>query len=89
MPPDRAPTIRSVSEIVSKKLVRAPMRTFSTPRNRATDIPIDKIVIKTVNRRVNKEANASRKIILLRRLSLPVEKNIKHAEILNVNVHRD
>ena len=35
-PPLRAPTIRSVPEIVSAKLSRAPYRTFSTPRRSAT-----------------------------------------------------
>ena len=49
MPPVRAPTMRSVPEMVSAKLCRAPVRTFSTPSSSVTLTAIASTVRHAVN----------------------------------------
>ena len=54
MAPLRAPTIRSVPEIVSAKLWRAPVRTFSTPSSSITENAIASTVSEAVSARLRK-----------------------------------
>src|SRR5271166_2930302 len=61
--PLRAPTIRSVPEIVSAKLWRAPVRTFSTPRSNITLRAMEKIVRSAVSQRLASDCSARRTMI--------------------------
>ena len=61
--PDRAPTIKSVPEIVLAKLAFAPVLIFSTPRKRPADNAIARIVMPTVKARANNDAIARRTIM--------------------------
>src|SRR5690606_1715293 len=63
--PLRAPTIRSVPEIVLAKLARASVRTRSTPSSSATLTAIENAVSSAVTRRFQMLFSARRRIVPL------------------------
>ena len=69
--PLRAPTMRSAPEIVFVKLVRASVRTRSTPIKRATLTATDSTVSPAVSRRFSRLFAANEKRIALARIGHP------------------
>ena len=64
MLPLRAPTMRSVPEIVSAKLWRAPVRTFSTPSSSMTLTAMASTVSMAVSQRLRSDCRARRRTIM-------------------------
>ncbi len=70
MAPLRAPTTRSVPEMVSAKLWRAPVLTFSTPSSSMTLTAMASTVSVAVSARLRSDCDARRRMIMMRALAL-------------------